>query len=122
MATSRRRFASKPTMPTDMPEVKTIRHDLLETNSVTQHYLEDDTVVAIYNLEGEYFATSDVCTHGQAFLSEGDIRGDEIVCPFHEGSFEIRTGEPVDPPCVIPLDRFETRLGEDGYIYITIEE
>ena len=105
-----------------MPEVKTIKHDVLETNSVTQHYLEDDTPVAIYNLEGEYFATSDVCTHGQAFLSEGEIRGDEIVCPFHEGTFEIRTGEPVDPPCVIPLDRFETRVGEDGYIYITIEE
>ena len=104
-----------------MPEVKTIKHELLEANSVMQHYLEDDTPVAIYNLEGEYFATSDVCTHGQAFLSDGEIRGDEVVCPYHEGTFEIRTGEPVDPPCVIPLDRFETRLGEDGYIYITIE-
>ncbi len=105
-----------------MPEVKTIKHDALETNSVTQHYLEDDTAVAIYNLEGKYFATSDVCTHGQAFLSDGEIRGDEVVCPYHEGSFEIRTGEPVDPPCVIPLDRYETRLGEDGYIYITVDE
>ena len=104
-----------------MSEVKTIRQDELEANSVTQYYLEDDSAVAIYNLEGEYFATSDVCTHGQAFLSEGDIRGDEIVCPFHEGSFDIRTGEPVDPPCVIPLERYETRLGEDGYIYITID-
>ena len=104
-----------------MTEAKTIRHTELETNSVRQFYLEDDTVVAIYNLEGEYFATSDVCTHGQACLSEGDIRGDEIICPFHEGSFDIRTGEPIAPPCVIPLERYDTRLGEDGYIYITIE-
>lgn len=104
-----------------MPEVKTIKHDELDTNSVMQHYLEDDTAVAIYNLEGEYFATSDVCTHGQAFLSDGEIRGDEVVCPYHEGTFDIRTGEPVAPPCVIPLERFETRVGEDGYIYITIE-
>ncbi len=109
------------TFSTEMVEEKTIRHSELETNSVRQFYLEDDTAVAIYNLEGEYFATSDVCTHGQAFLSDGDIRGDEIVCPFHEGSFDIRTGEPADPPCVIPLERYETRLGEDGYIYITIE-
>ena len=109
-------------LSTEMAEEKTIKHTELETNSVRQFYLEDDTVVAIYNLEGEYFATSDVCTHGQAYLSEGDIRGDEIICPFHEGSFDIRTGEPVDPPCVIPLERYETRLGEDGYIYIIVDE
>ncbi len=104
-----------------MAEVKTIMHTELETDSVRQFYLEDDTAVAIYNLAGEYYTTSDVCTHGQAFLSEGDIRGNEIVCPYHEGAFDIRTGEPVEPPCVVALDRYETRLGEDGYIYITIE-
>ena len=108
-------------LSTEMAEEKTIKHTELESNSVRQFYLEDDTVVAIYNLEGEYFATSDVCTHGQAYLSEGDIRGDEIICPFHEGSFDIRTGEPVDPPCVIPLERYETWVGDDGYIYITID-
>lgn len=104
-----------------MTEERTIRHTELAPNSVRQFYLEDDTVVAIFNLEGEYFATSDTCTHGQACLSEGNVRGDEIICPLHEGSFDIRTGEPVAPPCVIPLERYDTRLGEDGYIYITID-
>ena len=104
---------------TDMPEEKTIKHTDLEPNSVAQFYLEDDTVIAIYNLEGEYYATSDICTHGEAYLSEGDVRGAEIVCPYHEGTFDIRTGEPVDPPCVIPLEKYQTRLGEDGYIYIS---
>ena len=104
-----------------MIEEKTIKQTELETNTVKQFYLEDDTAVAIYNLEGEFFATSDICTHGQAFLSEGAIRGKEIVCPLHEGSFDISTGEPGDPPCVIPLEKYETRLGDDGYIYITIE-
>ena len=104
-----------------MAAVKTIMHTELGTDSVRQFYLEDDTAVAIYNLAGEYYATSDVCTHGQAFLSDGDIRGNEIICPYHEGTFDIRTGEPVEPPCVVALNRYETRLGEDGYIYITIE-
>lgn len=104
-----------------MGEVKTIKHTDLEANSVRQFYLEDDTALAIYNLGGEYFATSDVCTHGEASLSEGEVRGDEIICPYHEGSFDIRTGEPVAPPCVIALERYETRLDDDGYIYVTIE-
>ncbi|MCY4155096.1 MAG: non-heme iron oxygenase ferredoxin subunit [Gammaproteobacteria bacterium] len=103
-----------------MPEEKTLKHSELEPNSVKQFYLEDDTAIAIYNLGGEYFATSDVCTHGQAYLSEGELRGDEIVCPFHAGTFDVRTGEPVDPPCVVPLEKYETRLGEDGYIYVSV--
>ena len=104
-----------------MAEEKTIKYSELDTNSVRQFYLEDDTAIAIYNLEGEYFATSDLCTHGQAYLSDGEFRGGEIVCPYHEGTFDIKTGQPVEPPCVVPLDRYATRLGEDGYIYITVD-
>ena len=104
-----------------MVKLKTINHAELEANSVKQFYLPDETALAIYNLDGEYFATDDVCTHGQAFLSEGEIRGNEIVCPYHEGTFDIKTGEPVEPPCVVPINKYEASLEEDGYIYITIE-
>ena len=104
-----------------MVKLKTINHAELEANSVKQFYLPDETALAIYNLDGEYFATDDVCTHGQAFLSEGEIRGNEIVCPYHEGTFDIKTGEPVEPPCVVPINKYEACLEEDGYIYITIE-
>ncbi len=104
-----------------MVKLKTINHAELEANSVKQFYLPDETALAIYNLDGEYFATDDVCTHGQAFLSEGEIRGNEIVCPYHEGAFDIKTGEPVEPPCVVPINKYEASLEEDGYIYITIE-
>ena len=104
-----------------MVKLKTINHAELEANSVKQFYLPDETALAIYNLDGEYFVTDDVCTHGQAFLSEGEIRGNEIVCPYHEGTFDIKTGEPVEPPCVAPINKYEASLEEDGYIYITIE-
>jgi len=55
-------------------------------------------------------------------LFDGDIGGDVIICQCHVGSVDIRTGEPIDPPCVIPLERYETRVGEDGYIYIIVDE
>ena len=103
-----------------MAEIKTIKCEELDNNCVKQFYLEDDTAVAIYKLDGEYFATSDVCTHGQAFLSDGEIRGNEIVCPYHEGTFDIKTGEPVDPPCVVPLCRYDVEVKQDGYIWISV--
>jgi nitrite reductase/ring-hydroxylating ferredoxin subunit len=55
--------------------------------------------LAVYNLNGMFYATEDRCSHGEASLSAGFIEGDLIVCPLHFGSFDIRTGEPTDPPC-----------------------
>ena len=55
--------------------------------------------LALYNLGGSFYATEDRCSHGEASLSGGFIEGQAIVCPLHFGSFDIRTGEPVDPPC-----------------------
>ena len=55
--------------------------------------------LAIYNLGGTFYATEDHCSHGDASLSEGFIEGSLIVCPLHFGSFDIRTGQAVDPPC-----------------------
>ena len=54
--------------------------------------------LAVYNLESEFFVTGDACTHGPGSLSEGFIDGDTIECNFHQGVFDIRTGEVVKPP------------------------
>jgi len=55
--------------------------------------------LAVFNLGGDFYAVEDRCSHGEASLSAGFIEGQTIVCPLHFGSFDIKTGEPVDPPC-----------------------
>lgn len=77
--------------------------------------LEDGRAIAIYNVGGEYFATDDLCTHGDASLAEGEIEGGRIVCPFHLGTFDIRTGEPTGAPCSIPLRTYALEI-EGGEI------
>ncbi len=62
--------------------------------------------LAIYNLNGAFYATEDRCSHGDASLSNGFIEGGCIVCPLHFGSFDIRTGTPVDPPCSREIEIF----------------
>ena len=51
--------------------------------------------LAVFNLDGTFYVTDDACTHGPGSLSEGFIDGDNIECNFHQGSFNIRTGEVV---------------------------
>jgi nitrite reductase/ring-hydroxylating ferredoxin subunit len=73
--------------------------------------------IAVYNLGGEFLATDDTCTHGAASLSEGDIEGDCVICPYHAGSFDIRSGEAREQPCWEPLDTHPLTV-KDGVIYL----
>jgi len=76
-------------------------------------------VLAVFNVDGEFYATDDLCTHGPGSLSEGYIEGDVVECNFHNGQFNIRTGEVVAPPCMIPIKTYPTRV-EDGKVVIDV--
>ena len=73
----------------------------------------DDVQIAIYEVEGEYFATSNLCTHAHAILSEGWLDGHLIECPIHQGLFDIRTGEVKGPPCTEPIQTYPLRRQDD---------
>jgi len=76
-----------------------------------------DLVLAVYNVDGEYFVTDDLCTHGPGSLSEGYIDGDVVECNFHNGQFNIKTGEVVAPPCMVPIKTYKTVV-ENGRVVI----
>jgi nitrite reductase/ring-hydroxylating ferredoxin subunit len=80
---------------------------------------KDDLVLAVFNVDGEFYVTDDNCTHGPGSLSEGYIEGDVVECNFHNGAFNIRTGEVVMPPCMIPIRTYKT-LVEDGTVFIEL--
>ena len=69
--------------------------------------------VALINLDGEFFALNDMCTHQEASLSDGEITGDAIECPMHGGAFEIRTGLPANFPVVVPVETYQVRTEGD---------
>ena len=73
-------------------------------------------VLAVFNLEGAFYVMDDACTHGPGSLSEGYIDGDVIECNFHQGQFDIRTGEVVAPPCMIPMKTYKTSVEGDKVV------
>lgn len=77
--------------------------------------------LAVFRLDGTCFVTDDTCTHGNASLCDGDIEDGLVICPFHAGSFDIRTGEPVDRPCVKKLQTYEA-VEENGALYASLPE
>ena len=76
--------------------------------------------VAVYRVEGEYFASEDRCSHGSTSLSDGELDGHEIECPLHHGGFDIRTGAPVALPCIKPIRVFPIRI-ENGNVLVSLD-
>jgi len=75
--------------------------------------------LAIYNVGGAFFVTSDTCTHGMASLSEGTLDGDVIECPWHAGAFNVRTGAVVSMPCTDPIKTYAA-IVEDGTVFVEL--
>jgi nitrite reductase/ring-hydroxylating ferredoxin subunit len=79
----------------------------------------EDLELAVFNIEGEFYVIDDHCTHGPGSLSEGYIEDDVVECNFHNGQFNIRTGEVVSPPCMVPVKTYPTVV-EDGEVFIEV--
>jgi nitrite reductase/ring-hydroxylating ferredoxin subunit len=73
----------------------------------------DGARVAVYNLDGEFFATQDECTHVDGPLSEGELRGEEIICPWHASCFNVRSGEATCGPANEPLTTYRVIIDGD---------
>ena len=64
--------------------------DVAEEEPIRVQVGEED--IAIYNVAGDFHATSNICTHAYASMVDGFQEGDEIECPLHDGRFNIKTG------------------------------
>lgn len=77
----------------------------------------DGSAYAVFKLGAAYYVLADACTHGPGQLSEGTVIGEEVECPFHQGHFNIKTGQPVLPPCTEAV-RSWTAFLVDGRVCI----
>ncbi len=78
--------------------------------------------LAVYNVEGKFYVSDDTCSHGDASLSEGMVSEDgRIECPWHTGSFCLRTGEALTSPADQPIRVYPVTL-KDGAVFITPED
>jgi nitrite reductase/ring-hydroxylating ferredoxin subunit len=77
--------------------------------------------LAVYNIDGTFYATDDECTHGAASLSDGILDGDVIECTMHFGAFDVKTGKPVQEPCSIPLRTYKVVV-QDDQVFVDLQK
>jgi nitrite reductase/ring-hydroxylating ferredoxin subunit len=66
--------------------------------------------IALFNLSGTFYAIDDECPHEGGPLSEGEIEGESVVCPWHASVFNIKTGAVETPPAVTGVTAYEVRV------------
>lgn len=98
-----------------MTFVKVARVGEIAPGTVKRVELGDEPV-AIFNLDGEFYAIGDTCTHEEASLADGDIFGDVVECPLHGAEFDIKSGRARTLPAVLPVPTYEVRVEGDDVL------
>ena len=72
--------------------------------------------VCIINIEGNFYAIGNVCTHMGGPLNEGTLEGFEVECPWHGSKFDVRTGEPTKPPARQAVSSYEVKIQDNNIL------
>ncbi len=75
--------------------------------------------LALYSVEGQVYATDNICSHGHARLCDGFLEGFEIECPLHQGKFDIRDGRPTCEPVTVPVRTYPVKI-EGGRVFVDL--
>jgi nitrite reductase/ring-hydroxylating ferredoxin subunit len=98
-------------------------HKVASINEISTGSMKQVSVngqpILVANIDGEFFAIADTCTHEHCSLSTGLLDGNVVYCPCHGGQFDVTTGSVVASPPEIPEPSYKVSLqGTDIYIEV----
>jgi 3-phenylpropionate/trans-cinnamate dioxygenase ferredoxin subunit len=101
--------------------VRVLRADELRDGELVPVAI-DGTPVVLVRHAGAFYAVQNNCSHQDFPLSEAgfDPRDEVLVCAWHGGCFDVRSGEAVVPPATEPVETFPVRLRDDGWVEIAL--
>jgi 3-phenylpropionate/trans-cinnamate dioxygenase ferredoxin subunit len=85
--------------------------DELDAGDAVQ--LDVEPPIAVFNVDGEYFALDDTCTHDKSSLADGYVEGGQVECSWHFAKFCIRTGSALTRPATVAVGTYDVRVDGD---------
>jgi 3-phenylpropionate/trans-cinnamate dioxygenase ferredoxin component len=77
--------------------------------------------VVVFNINGDFYAIDDICSHDSGPVGEGELDGHQIICPRHGARFDVRNGKSLTPPAVENIKNYSIRI-TDGQLEIGLPE
>ncbi len=66
--------------------------------------------IAVFNVNGQFYAIDDACTHAGGSLCEGSLAGEVVTCPWHGATFNITTGEALSAPAFDAVGSYKVQV------------
>ena len=86
----------------------------------TKKFIVNNIPILITNLDGEFYAINDLCTHEDSSLALGCLKGEYVHCTLHGSRFSVKTGIPIDEPATEPVETYPVEI-KDGSIYVVLK-
>ena len=96
-----------------MPWIEACTTDEIEQEDVIRFDHAGRTYAVYHSPDGEFFCSDGLCTHEKVHLADGLVMDYEIECPKHNGSFDYRTGEAINPPVCVNLKTYPVKVDND---------
>ena len=76
----------------------------------------EERKIAVYKLGNDFYAIDDICTHDGGPLADGEVEGDQVICPRHGARFSIKTGAALTFPAITPVESYPVRVDGDDLL------
>ena len=80
----------------------------------------DGRSIALFNVEGAYYAIDNTCPHRGGPLGEGQLTGESVTCPWHGANFNVKTGAVTRPPAVTGVRSIVVKV-EAGDVLVELD-
>lgn len=84
-------------------------------------FVVENIVIAVCNINGNFYAFRDECSHQEFPLSDGELEGENIVCMYHGAEFNVKTGEAICLPATEHIEVFQVKLDGDD-VLVKVED
>jgi 3-phenylpropionate/trans-cinnamate dioxygenase ferredoxin subunit len=92
--------------------------DLPLPGGVLRVEVEGEPVAIVCTGDADFYAISDVCSHAEVALSDGEFDGTTVECWLHGSRFDVRTGQPLGPPASEPVPVYDLKF-EGDHVYVS---
>ena len=93
-------------------------HHLFKAESLSPGHgiqsMVDGKALAVFNIDGQFYAIDDTCTHAGASLAEGPVAGSVVTCPWHGATFDIATGAALSDPAYEGVKTYHVKVQGDS--------
>ena len=101
-------------------------HEVTRVTAVPEGAARGFTVageeIVLCNVDGEIYALQGICTHEELPLDGGEVDGNTLICNWHGATYDVCTGRATGLPATEPLQSFDTRVDDDGLIYVSMPD